>query len=707
MYLLILLFSAFLWAVPPDKKETIINPPEKIIPPSKYNWGNLNVGGGGYVTGLVIHPKNKNIMYIRTDVGGAYRWDEPTKKWIQMLNWIGPKEANLIGVDGIALDPQLPDRVYLALGKNINGDGGIYRSEDRGKTWTKLMSANFEGNGRAARWIGECIAIDPLSSKIIYAGTRKNGLWRSTDDGHTWSKVQSIPDGFTGVHPTGVRSIVFDGDEKNNKKSSTLYVGIPGTGIYYSKDGGSSFSLIKDAPLNPSRLRVVNHELFVTHSSGVEFWSKEKWHDITPLQGKNYVGLAINPKENNNIVVAQRYSSFYNPIYRSKNKGDSWEQINTTSTPAKLHVNIPWWSDTRFSSATAAMAFSPEGTDELYYTDWFGVWRTPNVWASTTEWFTLEKGHEETVVLTLVAPPEGTLVYSGMADNFGFRHDSIDTYPQKKLYPINEGFSIAFCEKFPSQIAILGARSWGGSKTMLATSSDYGNTWEDKNLPPGATLGRIAISSTDPKQMVYIAGGGDVYYTKDKGNSWNKSVGAPQNAVKLTDIWNKDFSLASDLADNKFYIFKNGILYASADGGATWQAMNQIPIPGASGYLNVVSTPGKPGEVWVSLDKNGLWKTVDGGKSFVQIQPIGNARLFTWGAPAPNSTSPTAYCYGTINNQWGLYRSADMGNSWIRINDDAHQFASGVKTIAGDRKKFGRIFIGTGGCGILYGEPSE
>ena len=136
-------------------------------------------------------------------------------------------------------------------------------------------------------------------------------------------------------------------------------------------------------------------------------------------------------------------------------------------------------------------------------------------------------------------------------------------------------------------------------------------------------------------------------------------------------------------------------------------AMNQIPIPGASGYLNVVSTPGRPGEVWISLDKNGLWKTVDGGKSFVQIQSIGSARLFTWGASAPNSSSPTAYCYGTIDGQWGLYRSTDMGASWMRINDDAHQFPSGVKTIAGDRKKFGRIFIGTGGCGILYGEPSN
>jgi photosystem II stability/assembly factor-like uncharacterized protein len=494
-----------------------------------YMWGQLKVGGGGYVTGIIIHPKNKDIMYIRTDVGGAYSWDAKKEQWIQMLDWIGPNQANLIGVDGMAIDPNDSDRIYLALGKNITGAGGVYRSEDRGKTWNRLMSAHYAGNGRVDRWTGECIAVDPNNRNIIYAGTRMDGLWRSTDDGTNWSKVPGVPDGFTGTNPTGIRSIVFDPSAKADGKSSIIYAGIPQTGIYRSMDGGKSFSLMAGSPKGPVRMRVINRELFLTHGKGVALWSGAQWQDITPANEKykNYVGLAVDETNNSKIVVAQRYSSYYNPIYRSKNKGKSWQQINTSTVPANLHVSVPWWPRKRFSAATSCMAFAPDGSGELYYTDWFGVWQTPKVWASATDWYTIEKGHEETVVLTLVAPPEGALVYSGMADDFGFRHKTVDTYSKKRLYDTSEGFSIAVCEKHPENIAILGAKSWGGNQTRLATSSDYGQTWVDRSLPAETTLGRIAISSTNPDNMVYVAGGGKAYYTNDRGESWTVCQGAP------------------------------------------------------------------------------------------------------------------------------------------------------------------------------------
>lgn len=670
-----------------------------------YQWGNLKIGGGGYVTGIAIHPQDKHIMYIRTDVGGAYRWDVKAEQWIQMLNWVGPDNDNLIGVDGMALDPNLPDRIYLALGRDINGDGGVFRSDDRGETWTRLMTAAFEGNGRAARWIGECLAVDPHSSREIYAGTRRNGLWRSSDEGKTWSKVVGVPDGYTGSSPTGVRTIVFDPAEKISGRSSTIYAGVPGQGIFYSKDAGVSFVPMAGSPINPARMQVVNRELFVTHDTGVALWSDGRWNDISPASGKNYVGLAVDETDSRKIVTAQRYRSFFNPMYRSDNKGQTWEQVNTEAVPASLHVNIPWWSKTRFSSATAGMAFVPDGLGELYYTDWFGVWKSPDVWAKSTDWFTLVKGHEETVVLTLVSPPSGALVYSGMADVFGFRHDNTDAYPEKRLYPLNECFSIAVCEKSPSNIAILGAKTWGGDQTRLSTSSDFGETWTDRTLPEGAVLGRIAVSAVNPDHMVYIVGGGKAYYSENRGDSWEVSKNAPANAVGLTNIWNKDNALAADMLDGSFYIFKEGVLYASTNGGMDWTAKNEIPIPDAAGFLNVIPTPGRQGEVWVSLDKNGLWRTIDGGRTFNRVPAFDAARLFSWGAPAPGSTFPTAYCYGAIGKKWGLYRSVDMGMNWVRINDDEHQFPSGVKAIAGDRQTFGRIYIGSGGVGIFYGEP--
>jgi hypothetical protein len=51
----------------------------------------------------------------------------------------------------------------------------------------------------------------------------------------------------------------------------------------------------------------------------------------------------------------------------------------------------------------------------------------------------------------------------------------------------------------------------------------------------------------------------------------------------------------------------------------------------------------------------------------------------------------------------GIYRSDDEGNTWILINDTAHQYGT-ISTITGDPRIFGRVYLGTNGMGIAYGD---
>src|SRR5699024_5848285 len=190
----------------------------------------------------------------------------------------------------------------------------------------------------------------------------------------------------------------------------------------------------------------------------------------------------------------------------------------------------------------------------------------------------------------------------------------------------------AVCENYPENIAVLGAKSWGGDHTLLATSSDYGETWTDRMLPAGSTLGRIAVSATNPDNMVYIAGGGSVYYTKNRGNSWTTGQGAPVGTVKETNIWNKEFVLAADRVEGSiFYLLDrgNGTFYTSSDEGVSWQARKSQNLPGnLPRIVNVVPVPENRASVWISCNDKGLWKTTDGGNTCSKVNGINVSRFF-------------------------------------------------------------------------------
>ncbi len=62
------------------------------------------------------------------------------------------------------------------------------------------------------------------------------------------------------------------------------------------------------------------------------------------------------------------------------------------------------------------------------------------------------------------------------------------------------------------------------------------------------------------------------------------------------------------------------------------------------------------------------------------------------------------YSYAKINGKYGVYRSNDAGATWIRINDDNNQFGAANRTITGNPRVYGRVYVGTNGLGIVIGE---
>jgi hypothetical protein len=166
----------------------------------------------------------------------------------------------------------------------------------------------------------------------------------------------------------------------------------------------------------------------------------------------------------------------------------------------------------------------------------------------------------------------------------------------------------------------------------------------------------------------------------------------------------------------------DGKLFESTDGGAHFTARplalsDGMPKRGDMGADNrtdrgddrggqdrIYATPGREGDLWLAA-YHGLYHASD-AKEFSRIPGVGQIHAFGFGRAAPGATIAAIYLVGIVQGQRGFFRSTDAGKSWLRINDDEHQWGL-VLHISGDPKKFGRVYVGTHGRGTFYGEPKS
>lgn len=97
-----------------------------------YVWRNVKVGGGGFVPDIVFNPVERGLAYLRSDMGGAYRWDAVANTWIPLQD--ANPNPNYRGVESIVPDPVDPNVLYAAVGTYHREPAAILRSANRGKT---------------------------------------------------------------------------------------------------------------------------------------------------------------------------------------------------------------------------------------------------------------------------------------------------------------------------------------------------------------------------------------------------------------------------------------------------------------------------------------------------------------------------------------------------------------------------------------------
>jgi hypothetical protein len=281
-----------------------------------------------------------------------------------------------------------------------------------------------------------------------------------------------------------------------------------------------------------------------------------------------------------------------------------------------------------------------------------------------------------------------------MYDIFGFVHSNVDLVPNAfYTNPTFATVSIDYAELSPANIWRSGTPSGSGQTAIrgAARSTNGGASWAMVGAQPSGTTdgGTIAVAANNSRVMWAPAGAAGVYYSTNSGKNWTLAAGAPAGAIVRSDR----------VTATKFYAFGNGAFYRSTN-GTSFAATGASGLPPAGNFKAVA---GFDGHLWLG-SATGLWRSTDSGTTFTQLGNIEAADAIGFGKPAPGETYPALYTSGKVAGVRGIYRSTDQGASWVRINDDQHQYAFTGKDVTGDPRIFGRVYVATNGRGIIYGD---
>ncbi|MBQ8841997.1 MAG: cellulose-binding protein, partial [Ruminiclostridium sp.] len=127
---------------------------------SQYEWGNVEIVGGGYVDGIYYNKAEEGLVYARTDIGGAYRMNKETGRWMPITDQFNNDDYTYYGIDGLATDEKEPNRVYLIAGMYGSWKSAVLRSDNYGETW-EMTPLEFSAGGNEPNRFCDRLIIDP------------------------------------------------------------------------------------------------------------------------------------------------------------------------------------------------------------------------------------------------------------------------------------------------------------------------------------------------------------------------------------------------------------------------------------------------------------------------------------------------------------------------------------------------------------------
>jgi hypothetical protein len=720
-------------------------------------------GGGGYVTGLVYHPTSYNVMYARTDIGGAYRWNGGGS-WTPITDGIGfnAGESTYHGVESIALDPTNDNKVYLVTGMYSHDwqgtpiNGRIYVSGDRGNTWSHYDLPFPVGGNENARAVGERLQLDPTNPSTMFYASRTAGLWKSTNSGQTWtqtglsSKVLSASEIQALGAPVGVEQIIFDNSNVGGGATTWIMyaavapdygqkAGLSST-LYKSVNGGATWTPVS-VPSNvagyyvPHAVRTSDGNYYIAFNKtagqgaagpgylyrfgGVTFG--ETWTQLATTTQGGYGGVSVYGNGSTAriaLAVTGTWSAGQPVVQLSDNGGATWREIAD---------GMQHWGG-GYRGWVDDIEIDPTNKDHIMHIHGGGVWETWNASAASPSWDAPVNNLEETATLALVTPPAGaSYKFVNSAGDIGtwVQTDLAATPTKAPTSAWSNGNAADVLWSDSTYIVSAGVINSSGA-AFGSWSGDGGNSWSNfATLPAGAssnTAESASIVTPYRNNAIWAPANSVPSYTTNNGASWTSTNLPALSAVGI----NRGYRLAVDRRNpNKVYAYDSGgaswgtagKVYVSTDGGHNYTlsqgSVSANLAPNAWYATSLAVNPNVEGDLWLA-DGNAVYHSTNSGASWTKLSGFGTiagsgstgqlqgASIVALGkAQTGSAYSAAVYVVGARNGVWGVYHSDDGGATWARFNDDTHQYG-GIGVMAADWNTYGRIYFSGTGRGLIY-----